>query len=735
MSEVDELPALRDELARLQAELLEATAEEAAARAEFDELSDRMVFDEYCTILGSLAPPRQPRTKRPFARLLQGSGDEFDSTEDAPDAFSFMSLMQASTGNEVSLRVLAAKLPHVHALSSHNMEELLQLAPRLPPAGEGRWAVLTAMACRLNREVLKGRWTVTCEILSGVATVYLGAESQNFSSEVLADLVDLLAREGQLRMGTMPAAQQAELAYFVGKHGAGFQSATAYLQSLMQWLGLNSYNEDLYSPRVIWQMIGGLRLGRQQVSPNLASQLTVTAERAITKPLLQKASTDLHLLAIELSEIRARGTGSLWSTLVEKLTHGAPAIFEVPNTLNACISMGYTHDNLVSSNPSALKKHLGKITRPADLVEIARAFYLSGEKNAAVCKILFDRRDLLDVSPECSWAVLAAAAVASEGTAIPEGLLMLRKLENSPDFLEASSVCAERKLIVTLALLPNSPQANALTAASAAEPKSQTVKPAVERLRGLLEMLGLSDAELDAVADGVRVDACFTAHKTVVLVESDALYNVTPKRFQGSGITALKMALLLRRGWKVVLFVSEQHTDDKAALTYLGDTLRKIPHTATVCVSSPEDMKRLPNGQKLKVLKLKDLAMVEVARFLLSVLRGSITIDVLDLSNLGMTDYITEVICEFAVTYMSKYPLARVDLSGNLLTRGFLKRLLHSLKALGAVNRSVEVVVSENKMEEEEAELVDIAPTPVRVVHGPNPGPPDLGLTVYLIGV
>jgi hypothetical protein len=739
MSEVDELPALREELARLQAELAEATQLESSARSEFHELSDKIVFDEYSTILSALAPPRQPRAKRPFPRLLAGSDEEFESMEDAPDAFSFMSLMQASTGNEVSLRALAAKLPHVHALSSHNMEELLQLAPRLPLSGEGRWAVLTAMAARLHREVVRGRWQPTAAMFAGVASVYLNVEPQCFSSAVLDDLVDLLAREGFARLGVWPAAQQAEIAFFIGTHGQENRSAVTYLQGLLVWLGNNSYNEDLYSPRVIWQMIGALRLGKQQVSPNLASQLTVTAERAISKPLLivNRSNTDLHSLAIELSEIRARGTGSLWATLVEKLTHGAPAIFEVPNTINACISMGYSHDTLISSNTAALKRHLAKISKPSELTEIAKALYTCGERSVGVCKLLFDRKDLIESNAECCWAVLAAAAVvSSEGTTLPEGLLTLRKLENSHDFVDSPGVSAERKLLVTLAMLPNSPHAASLAAAVAGEPSTASTRAPVERLRGLLDLLGLSDAEHDAVADGVRVDACFTIHKVAILVESDPLYNVSVKRFQISGITSLRQTVLNRKGWKVVTFVSELHPDDKVALAFLLDHLRKIPYTAVARVASAEDTKKLVNGQRLKVLQIRDLVMVEVARFLLTVLRGGVTIDVLDLSNLGLTDYITEVICEFAVTYMSKYPLAKIDLSGNALTTGFLRRLVHSVKALGSINRSVEVDLTENKLEETDAgDNLDMNPAQVRIVYGPNPGTPDQGLTVYLVGV
>ena len=728
-SEIDELPLLREELARLQAELTDATALEAAAREEFDELNDRIVFDEYSAILASLAPPRQPKSKKPFPRLM---AEDDDFSEDAPDAFAFMSLMQASTSNEVSLRALASKLAHVQALSSHNMEELLQLAPRLPATGEGRRSVLLAIASRLHREISRGRWQATSAMLAGVASVYFNMETEGINVDYL---IELLAREGNARMGVWPAAQQAEIAIFVGKHGAGQNAANQYLNSLLAWLGTNSYNEELYSPRIIWQMVGALRLGKLQVSANLASQLTVTAERAITKPLISmnKNNTDLHYLAIELAEIRARGTGSLWTTLVEKLTHGAPAIFEVPNTLAACISMGYAHDSLISSNAVALKKHLAKITRPADLIEIAKALTACGDKNATVCKALFERKDLMESSPECCWAVLTAAAVVScDGTSIAEGALMLRKIENLPEFQEA--VSAERKLLVTLGLSPGSSMANTLAAAATAEPRQPTAaKPPVERLRSLLDVLGLSDVELDSVADGVRVDACFPAFKTAVLVEAEPLYNVSVKRFQVTGLTSLRNSVLTRRQWKVISFVSELHPDDKVAVSYLLEHLRKIPYTSVARIASVEDAKRLVTGQRLKVLQIRDLAMVEVARFLLSVLRGSVTIDVLDLADLGLTDYITEVVCEFAVTYMGKYPLGRIDLSGNQLSMGFLQRLLHSLKALGTISRSVEVVLTNNKIDEP---LPNSEQTyPVRLFSGPNPGTTEQGITVYLIGL
>jgi hypothetical protein len=399
--------------------------------------------------------------------------------------------------------------------------------------------------------------------------------------------------------------------------------------------------------------------------------------------------------------------------------------------------MGYTHDALISSNSALLKRHLSRITGPLELMEIARALSICGDKSVSVCKQLFDCKEILESSPEACWAVLTAAAVVScEGNSITEGALMLRKIESIPEFHEHAGVSAERKLLVTLGLSPGHSQSAALIAAVIAESSandSSKLRPPVERLRFLLDSLGLSDAELDSFADGVRVDACFAAQRTVILVESDPLFNVSVKRFQTSGMTALRTSVLSRRGWKVVSFVSELHPDDKIAAAHLLDHLRKIPYTAVANISSVEDSKKLVSGQRLKLLKVRNLAMVDVARFLLSVLRGNLIIDNLDLAELGMTDYVTEVICEFALTYISRNPLAKIDLSDNQLSVGFLQRLLHSLKGLGSLNRSIEVVLNNNKIEKP---LPSSEQTyPVKLVLGPNPGTPDSGITVYLIGI
>ena len=129
MSEVDELPAMREELARLQAELAEVSAMEATARSEFEQMQETIVFDEYSKILSALAPPRQLVQKKAFPRLL--GDDETEKIEDAPDAFAFMSLMQATAGDDLALRARAAKLPHVYLLTAQHIDELLQLAPQV----------------------------------------------------------------------------------------------------------------------------------------------------------------------------------------------------------------------------------------------------------------------------------------------------------------------------------------------------------------------------------------------------------------------------------------------------------------------------------------------------------------------------------------------------------------------------------------------------------------------------
>ena len=726
----DEAGALREELRRLQSELAEVTVSEASLRAEYDAFNEKVILSEYTTILSALAPPKRVkiRGKSPFPRLFASDGDNamqiaahssVEEEEDAPDAFAFMSLMQASTSNEISLRALARKLPYVAALSSHNIEELLQLVPRLP-VGLAREEVLLAMGSRFVREVSEGGWSSSGGLFAGIASV--------FSSErtVPKGVAELIAREAVSRLGIWSAAQHGEIAFFLAKH---LRNDLTYLNGLLSWLTANSYAEELHSPRVIWQMVGALRLAGISISTNLASQLTVSAERAISKPLLGalRNSIDLHQMAIELAAVRARGTGSLWTTLVEKLAHTNPAIFEVFGTLSACLGMSYTHDALIGSNLQALRKHVVKATSE-ELAEIADSIVISGERNVAVCRALFERKEFFETS--LAWSVLSAAAcvAAAEGTTIAEGLILLKKIEND------TSIQASRKLLIYLGLSPSNPLIPVLTTSAISELKdrSNSLKQVVnDRVKSLLDLLGFDELEQDYCGEGISCDFAFLAHKTCIIVENEPLYNVSQKRYQSRGWTNLKGACLSRKGWKVVLFISELYAEEKSATAYLSEQLRKVPYTSVARISSVDDSRKLLASQRLKSLVIRNIPLVEIAKLLLQVLRTGVTFDILDLADNSLPDFITEVLAEFIVTYMAKNSLNRVDLSNNHLTDSFLQRVLHAMKGLGGANKTVEIIIGGNKIENG-LPMADA----VKVVAGENPGSNnETGITIFLVGL
>ena len=740
---IDDTSSLKEELRLLQAELYKIGEEEAAVRAQYIELYETTLTSEYQSVLDSLsAPPR----KRPFPGLL-GS----QTQETAPDAFLFMSLMQASAADEIALKAVCRKLPFVHNLSAHHAEELLQIVPRTPSNGTARGEFLRALIFRFQQEILAGSWTRTGSLFSAVAVV-LQAELELAGSPVksipdnfcipfklLAEVIDILAKEAYSKLGTWPATQQSEVALLIGTVAgsvdheavsrdeslpASFLPGCAYyLSHLLNWLQTNSYNEELYSPKVIWQILGALRKGRLPVSANLASQLTVSAERAISKPLVgsTRSSTDLHLMAIELAAIRARGTGSLWSTLVEKLAHGSPAIFEVSGTLTACVGMGYTHDQLMS-NMVAFKRFLSRAT-PAEFSEIAETMAICGEKNVATLRSLFDRKEYLEI-PQVAWAIVGACAVyaANEGNAIPDSIIALKKTDTDGN---SQFISAERKQLIYVGLQPGGAQQQAIPELN----RKQSV--ASEKLNALLTLLGYTDAELSYVSEGLVIDVAFPAHRIAILVESEALYNVSHKRHQARGWTTLKGFALNRKGWKVVTFVPESFQDEKAMISYMTENLKKIPYSATLKLATIDDAKKLNVGQRLRNLVIRDLSLVDIAKVLLHMLRSNITVDVLDIADCGLSDYATEVICEFVLTYLTKYPLSRLDVSYNCLSDSFLQRLLHSLKSLTGANRSLEVVLIGNRLESAMPPLAD----PVKVVIGENTGAAETGTTVYLIGM
>jgi hypothetical protein len=703
--DLDDLAGLKVQISQLESELDLSFKQQEQLRNEFLDFQQRTLISEYTSLLKGL------------------------STAQAPDAFAFMSLMHLSVDDRVAIIALAEILENVPDLTVNHVEEIFSIYPRIQ-YGDARNILLNSVSSRLFSQLDKKTWIPTSGVMAAVALVY---SKQGAPSE----LADLICHYATQYIGKWPIAHLAEIAAFVAVYES--DNVSNFMQCLLGWLQANAYVDELAYPRVICSLLSAFRKFRISIPQNLSSQLTITAEKAVSRlsSYTAKVNHELHLLVCEMAHIRARGTGSLWLVLVDKLAHATPAAFEIPHTVSAILAMGYTHENIYSSNLPALKRFVSQPDTTLDnFIELLENISIMGEKSLVVIRTMYDRKDFIDTSPAAFWAFLAACAVVSaQGTSVSEGVVLYRKA----DSFETPGISSTSKLLIGLALSPNF-VSQSIVQSSTEELEATVNEDSINllpRIKGVMSLLGIAEHSYRSgfISEGILIDVAFPKDKVAIIFENNPLFSVTLRRFLVRGWTTLKLYNLNRRGWKVYPWIPELYSDEKSAAIYLMECLKRVPLSLEIFVKSSEDVKLIRPGQRSKSISVKGLSMVEVARCLLSILRNNLQTDFLDLADCGLTDFMTDVLDEFLITYIGKFSLNRVDLSRNSLTDSFLQRFLTALKQTPTNNRVIEVSMAGNLIDRQHLVLESFHPLRIFFGDAQNFQAIDGVTSVFLIGI
>ncbi|KAF4752516.1 hypothetical protein FOZ63_024856 [Perkinsus olseni] len=218
-------------------------------------------------------------------------------------------------------------------------------------------------------------------------------------------------------------------------------SGSIFLHHLVDWLESNlvvpthgvhssaamapgGVYDQLSRARALWQIIRAVAC-LPEVDQPLVTALANMTEKAVKNSAARPADTQQlakHLARLLTKRARASGavTGqgiaiagggsvSLWTTLTDRIVRGQGPI-SVPGAIRALMSLGTTHDSLVSKRP------LTKLERASDVEELAEAIALATDPRSNTCKRLFaEKRSLYESDAKAIFAVLSASAVTAFG--------------------------------------------------------------------------------------------------------------------------------------------------------------------------------------------------------------------------------------------------------------------------------------------------------------------------------
>ena len=132
-----------------------------------------------------------------------------------------------------------------------------------------------------------------------------------------------------------------------------------------------------------------------------------------------------------------------------------------------------------------------------------------------------------------------------------------------------------------------------------------------------------------------------------------------------------------RKAWKVIVVIPELYTDDKSLITLLGEPLKRIPMNSDFSYHQVIDLTRMSPNQKFRALKSHSISLVDLGKLLYKILRYSVTVQSLVISNLVCGDQTFNlVLSEFLATYVVKHKsdfVLYVESPGQLSAEGVVK--------------------------------------------------------------
>ena len=695
-----DVKTIRDEISKIDGLLASVEADIRRISPE-EEPDPKLIENEYTILLSALSTAGQPTSA--FQSLEDDDVKLKQQSVVGLDAFTFFGLLQAFIEDPIVLKCLSKQFSSVVGVTPTQLEDSLDIAERITDLGAQR-IVLVSIIDRIVTEIESGK----ISNFSIVASVCQRASLLK-EPEPNASLVRLLQTRG---WENWPLFVQIELAYyfhpFVSKaQGPNIMKmfTCCVVDSVVGEDGSQlERNTLLHSPRTCYQLLDLVKcVGRPGVTPekNIAYIEKCVSRNSLGIPGQARLASDWHCLVVRMAEtsfLQNDASLPVWANAVERLVTSS-SVFENFGTLSALTAVQITNESIFS-NLVAFKKRISSpdLTRE-ELEEIVDHLVIAGDRStgSALSKAILERRDLFLPSSGTleSFALvakivlLAAVASVESGTIIPESILILKKFAS-----QILSSIKDVNIFICLMqlLLPSTDVENLIGQSLPAPSLTTPMSESAERVKKALHAVGFSieapNCELlcNGRIEGIHADFVFNAHRIAILVDQEAFFSTSSKRYVVSGPMALKANILTqRKGFKVIVIVPAQYPDEKSLVSLLAEPLRKMQPNSIVIFNSMDECK-LSLNQRIKNFVSVTSSFVEIARVLYMILKCSVQVSEFRFENVFFGDrFINLIFCEFLSTYLVKHKhdiVIACSSSCKVSSEGLLK-LVEALNASG----------------------------------------------------
>ena len=697
---------IRDEIAKIDSML--ASIDEDLANMNEEPEDMHLIENEYIGILGALsnAPLTTPA---PFSVLMDtddaaglGEGSTMSSGAVVLDAFTFFGLIQAFSEDEPVMRCLCKIFPSVYGVTITQLEDALLLVDRMSSA-RVRVDFVIALLGRVEMEISNGEspQIIDRKKNSSSLPLIVGKCCEMIHDDTLATNASLIKLFTSLNFAEWPINVRTQIALSL-KSNIGLQTELqSFVESLVAVIGADE--SAVIETKILWQLVEiGVAIGSTSSIGSLVNSVKISKSSS--------GPSDVHKLIISLGKLAdyAEIPTPIWQALVEKLSsQGILPVYEIEGTLSALGSARVVSDSFFVNTNLFKKRISGTNLTKSEFREIVSYLILTGDKSpqSIITKSIMERRDLFvptrdDDSVEemdilVSVLLLSVVASLESGTVIPESILLLKKFSSQICAYMKTHAPEKAEIIACLfqVLLPS-------TQIEFPKPQSLPHIPTMDNVESVLHSLGFSvdgekllkNAALDSSA--IVSDFAIPSEKLAIVIERWSVYNCTTKRATLCGPTALKVSVLAnRKNYKVVVVIPEIYADEKALMQLFSDPIRRVPVSlmnTTMIVDSLEKS-ILSHGQRIgHVVFGPSLSIVEVSKFLFSILKNSVFVGHFDFSqtNCGISDqFLSLLLVEFFASFMVRHKLSGVILNLRncpMVTVHGVTRFVESLVAMAS---------------------------------------------------
>jgi hypothetical protein len=672
---------IRDEIGKIDSLL--SQVESDISKIEPDEVDITAMENEYSILISSLSNIPQ---SIPFDSLMEGEDNAPGPT--APDAFTFFGLVQAFIDDPIVIKVLAKLFTNVTGVTPTQLEDSLMYVERISDK-TARALFIHSIIDRMVEKI-----SVMNPASLGLACQLLLKHGGDLCNESLRNLIE----DGC----EIPFFLKIEIAFYLVNQASNASPESLRGLDLLldeSALFIEKLDSCVVSNRVCMQLIH-LFVFKNRVVPN--------ADKYIEKSVLQAGRRDdVHFLVIEISRMSHQQVNvATLSVVFDKLLSSSIPVYEVPGALSALIGLRLTSDRVLF-DVVGIKKWISGISLKTVFVELVDFLIQTGDKStgSSITRSIIERRDLYidESSTDLLLKVLTLCAISSvgAGTIIPESIILLKKYS-------ANFKTSELLNILFTVLLPS------FEYSYSNGEIGETFKECIdhERVSQVLSLMGYepddSVMRTKTMVEGIFVDVCFPVQKVSILIERNAIYNVSGKQFGVVGMTNLKANILAhKKGYKVIIIVPQLYPDNKSLVNLLSGPLARI--SANSIFEFSEMISEIPrDNQKFKKIDINSTDRIDIGKFLLHVLKNSIHSQEISFTNLHSGDqFLTNLFLEFLSSYVvrSKDDI-RIHFSRANFSTGAVNKLVESLNGIGNASNGFGVIDLKLGISDEQARSV-----------------------------